>query len=82
MVFLIAVSYIFVRLPLFSKGKIDKNLYVFGEEPEEGEDTHFKGRIKQLLRGTLSALLTTSDVRFIYIMLFLNFERMTKKYEF
>lgn len=81
MVFLITVYCIFVVLPIFSKGKIDKSLLVFGEEPEEGEDTHFKGRIKQLLRGTLDALLTIAEVRFIYHKLSLNFERLTKKYE-
>lgn len=44
------------------KGKIDKKYFVFGEEAEEGEENNFQGRIKQILRVTLEALLAISEL--------------------
>lgn len=45
------------------KGKIDQKYFVFGEEAEEGEENNFQGRIKQILRVTLEALLAISEVQ-------------------
>ena len=42
--------------------KIDKKYFVFGEQPEEGEDLHLMGRITGVLRETLDGLLTASEV--------------------
>jgi len=44
---------------------------VFGEEAEEGEENCFQGRIKQILRVTLEALLTISEVAYTQLTYFL-----------
>ena len=46
--------------------KIDKKYFVFGEQPEEGEDLHLMGRITGVLRETLDGLLTASEVSSIF----------------
>ncbi len=49
-----------------SKGqKYDRKYMVFGEKEEPGEETHFLGKVRRLLREALDGLLTAAEVNFL-----------------
>lgn len=60
------------------QGKIDKKYFVFGEDPEEGEDSHILGRIKRLLRETDIALLIDGEV-IIFTLFFAPYNASSNK---
>ena len=46
-----------------SKGpKIDRKYFVFGESAEDGEEEHFLGKIKRVLRDATDGLLAAGEV--------------------
>ena len=48
---------------MFSKSKgIDKKYFIFGEYDEDGEETHFIGRTKRILREALDGLLSSAEL--------------------